>query len=72
MGKGDKKTKRGKLFQGSFGATRRRKIKSKLSKTSQAVVSVVEPTESKPVPAEATKASKPASKKGDSHAQKGS
>jgi 30S ribosomal protein S31 len=28
MGKGDKKTKRGKLFQGSYGITRPRKKKS--------------------------------------------
>ncbi|NOZ61145.1 MAG: 30S ribosomal protein THX [Calditrichaeota bacterium] len=29
MGKGDKKTKRGKIFRGSFGKTRPRKRRSK-------------------------------------------
>jgi hypothetical protein len=27
MGKGDKKTKKGKIFQGSYGVTRPRKVK---------------------------------------------
>lgn len=27
MGKGDKKTKRGKIFRGSFGVRRKRKLK---------------------------------------------
>ncbi len=32
MGKGDKKTKKGKIFAGSFGNTRRRKKKKSPSK----------------------------------------
>lgn len=31
MGKGDKRTKRGKLFMGSFGKTRRRRITKNLN-----------------------------------------
>ncbi|OFY96016.1 MAG: ribosomal small subunit protein bTHX, partial [Bacteroidetes bacterium RIFOXYC12_FULL_35_7] len=27
MGKGDKKSKRGKIFQGSYGKSRKRKVK---------------------------------------------
>lgn len=65
MGKGDKKTKRGKLFQGSYGATRRRRIKNKLPKSSQAVLSVVEPADSKPAAPVAAKTPKPSTKKGE-------
>ena len=36
MGKGDKKTKRGKLFKGSYGKTRMRKKKNKVNKSRQA------------------------------------
>jgi 30S ribosomal protein S31 len=32
MGKGDKRTKRGKIFRGSYGASRPRKKKDKKSK----------------------------------------
>jgi 30S ribosomal protein S31 len=32
MGKGDKRTKRGKLFKGSFGRTRPRKKKKRVKK----------------------------------------
>jgi len=31
MGKGDKKTKRGKIFKGSFGKTRPRKLKKSVT-----------------------------------------
>lgn len=33
MGKGDKKTKRGKIFNGSYGVRRRRKAKKKVVKS---------------------------------------
>lgn len=37
MGKGDKKTKRGKIARGSFGVSRPRKEQNKLSKKAQTV-----------------------------------
>lgn len=33
MGKGDKKTKRGKLFMGSYGVSRPKKVDAKPAKT---------------------------------------
>jgi len=47
MGKGDKKTRRGKLFQGSYGVRRRRKSGRKASV--EAVVTV-KPKESVEIP----------------------
>jgi 30S ribosomal protein S31 len=34
MGRGDKKTKKGKIFQGSFGKSRPHKVKKKAAKKS--------------------------------------
>jgi ribosomal small subunit protein bTHX len=48
MGKGDKKTRRGKLFQGSFGVRRRRKSEKSLMAGVQAKASPVEPVPAAP------------------------
>ena len=58
MGKGDKKTRRGKLFSGSFGV-RRRKNKPVSARTAQKAVKEKEIKEVKPVVHE-VKAAKPA------------
>ncbi len=54
MGKGDKKTRRGKLFSGSFGVLRARKKKSGfsvISSTKKVVAEKVTPAVEEPIPA---------------------
>ena len=58
MGKGDKKSKKGKIAKGTFGARRRRKVKADHN------VAMEPPKETKkPAKKTATKAKKPAAKK---------
>jgi 30S ribosomal protein S31 len=60
MGKGDKKTKRGKIFQGSFGV---RRPKDKVPAADKAALRTAKPKEVKePVPAKAPKAAASAKK----------
>jgi 30S ribosomal protein S31 len=60
MGKGDKKTKRGKIFQGSFGV---RRPKDKKAAADKSVPRVAKPKEVKePAPAKAPKAAAAAKK----------
>jgi 30S ribosomal protein S31 len=50
MGKGDKKTRRGKLFQGSFGVRRRKKKAAKGVQVNKARETIIPATEVKTVP----------------------
>ncbi len=65
MGKGDKKTKKGKLFQGSYGKTRPRKKENTNSK-------VVATKPVKEAEAPAAKSKEPAKKEKDQKEKKGS
>jgi ribosomal small subunit protein bTHX len=68
MGKGDKKTKKGKIWKGSYGNSRKRKVKAsyvpsaKVEKAEKAVVVEAKP-KAKKAPKKATKKKvKPADK----------
>lgn len=57
MGKGDKRSRKGKIFKGSFGNSRPHKAKT------SGVVQAVKAAVAAPAPAKAAKAAKPAAKK---------
>jgi len=54
MGKGDKKTRRGKISMGSFGVRRTKKEKKPLNKTVTAAKEIKEPDTPPPVKADKT------------------
>ncbi len=65
MGKGDKKTRRGKLFSGSFGVLRARKKRTGynvISSTKKVVVEKVTPAVDEPIPAAKEAKQKPEAK----------
>lgn len=70
MGKGDKKTKRGKISNGSYGVTRKRKESVKIAvkpkpkkEAKEASVEKAKPAVKKATPAKKTATKKPAAKK---------
>ena len=67
MGKGDKKTKRGKLFQGSYGVRRRKNKGKAITSAVQAKTKPVEPIIATP---EVKKSKAPAAVKKESKAKK--
>lgn len=63
MGKGDKKTRRGKIFSGSYGKTRPRKSSSKLAEIATAVMEKKAASKSEDKPEKKTTKAKSTTKK---------